>query len=66
MSIQLLSSFGFFVRFALTMSVLFQDPVLFSGSMRKNLDPFSEHSDVEVWGALEEVKNISFSSGSQS
>ena len=47
------------------MSVLFQDPVLFSGSMRKNLDPFSEHSDVEVWGALEEVKNISLSRDSR-
>ena len=23
--------------------------------MRKNLDPFSEHSDADLWNALEEV-----------
>ena len=30
-----------------------QVPVLFTGSMRSNLDPFSRHSDDECWEALE-------------
>eukprot|EP00795_Rhopilema_esculentum_P002545 gene2545-740_t len=37
-------------------SIIPQDPVLFGGSMRKNLDPFSEHSDADLWNALEEVQ----------
>ena len=32
-----------------------QDPFMFSGSVRRNLDPFSNYSDVEVWQALEAV-----------
>ncbi|XP_029941779.1 ATP-binding cassette sub-family C member 4 [Salarias fasciatus] len=38
------------------MSIIPQDPVLFTGSMRKNLDPFNQHSDQELWTALEEVQ----------
>ncbi|CAG2100059.1 unnamed protein product, partial [Medioppia subpectinata] len=37
-------------------SIIPQDPVLFTGSMRKNLDPFGEHPDDELWSALEEVQ----------
>ena len=29
------------------------DPVLFSGSLRINLDPFNHHKDDELWKALE-------------
>lgn len=32
-----------------------QEPVLFSGTIRKNLDPLDEYSDHTLWNALEEV-----------
>ncbi|XP_044262928.1 probable multidrug resistance-associated protein lethal(2)03659 isoform X2 [Tribolium madens] len=35
-------------------SVIPQDPVLFQGSLRQNLDPFNEFSDIEIWTALED------------
>ncbi|XP_065752238.1 ATP-binding cassette sub-family C member 4 isoform X3 [Phocoena phocoena] len=38
------------------MSIIPQEPVLFTGTMRKNLDPFNEHTDEELWNALEEVQ----------
>ena len=31
---------------------LHQDPVLFSGSLRDNLDPFGRYSDSQIWSAL--------------
>ena len=37
-------------------SVLNQSPVLFSGSLRKNLDPLEDHRDDELWNVIEEVK----------
>ena len=33
-----------------------QDPVLFSGTVRYNLDPFDDHLDDQIWDALEEVR----------
>ena len=33
-----------------------QDPVLFSGSLRDNLDPFVMHSDSRVWEVLSNVQ----------
>uniref|UniRef100_A0A7N9D077 Multidrug resistance-associated protein 4 n=1 Tax=Macaca fascicularis TaxID=9541 RepID=A0A7N9D077_MACFA len=38
------------------MSIIPQEPVLFTGTMRKNLDPFNEHTDEELWNALQEVQ----------
>ncbi|CAH3112435.1 unnamed protein product [Porites lobata] len=38
------------------LSIIPQDPVLFSGSVRKNLDPFNQYGDSELWNALEEVQ----------
>ena len=32
-----------------------QEPILFSGSIRSNVDPYSAHSDAEIWLALERV-----------
>ncbi|XP_022166672.1 probable multidrug resistance-associated protein lethal(2)03659 [Myzus persicae] len=41
-------------------SIIPQEPVLFSGTMRKNLDPFDEYPDHVLWKALDEVelKNV--------
>ena len=38
------------------MAVITQDPVLFSGSFRRNLDPFSLYQDHDLWRALEDVQ----------
>ena len=35
--------------------LFFIDPFLFSLSLRKNLDPFDEYSDVEIWDALNQA-----------
>lgn len=34
------------------LSIIPQDPALFTGSVRKNLDPFNEHQDYVLWDAL--------------
>ncbi|PRT53727.1 Oligomycin resistance ATP-dependent permease YOR1 [Wickerhamiella sorbophila] len=34
------------------LSIIPQDPVIFEGTIRFNLDPFNERSDVELWDAL--------------
>ncbi|XP_063977602.1 ATP-binding cassette sub-family C member 4-like [Diachasmimorpha longicaudata] len=39
-----------------SISIIPQDPVLFSGTLRKNLDPFNEFSDDALWAVLEEVE----------
>lgn len=37
-------------------SIIPQEPVLFSGSMRYNLDPFDEYNDDKLWAVLDKVK----------
>ena len=39
----------------LAFAVITQNPVLFTGSLRMNLDPFEQYGDKELWDALEEV-----------
>lgn len=41
-------------------SIIPQDPVLFSGTLRRNLDLFNEFSDKDLWDALEEVCRQTF------
>lgn len=41
-------------------SIIPQDPTLFNGTFRKNLDPFSQHDDEQLWHALEEVGDEKF------
>ena len=36
-------------------SIIPQDPLLFTGTLRRNLDPFESKTDPEVWRVLQEV-----------
>ena len=40
-----------------------QDPVLFSGTLRMNIDPFESYSDGDLWRALESAHLKAFVSG---
>jgi len=37
-------------------SIIPQEPVMFSGTLRWNLDPFDEHKDEEIWRVLRDVQ----------
>jgi ATP-binding cassette subfamily C (CFTR/MRP) protein 1 len=41
------------------LAIIPQDPTLFRGTIRSNLDPFGEHSDLELWGALRQADLVS-------
>ncbi|KAK2460902.1 hypothetical protein APHAL10511_007372 [Amanita phalloides] len=34
------------------LAIIPQDPILFSGTLRTNLDPFGQHDDAKLWNAL--------------
>jgi ATP-binding cassette, subfamily C (CFTR/MRP), member 4 len=38
------------------LSIIPQNPILFSGTLRKNLDPFQQKSDDDLWDVLEKVE----------
>ncbi|KAI9225148.1 P-loop containing nucleoside triphosphate hydrolase protein [Blastocladiella britannica] len=38
------------------LTIIPQDPVLFSGTVRQNLDPFQQHDDAALWEALDSVQ----------
>ena len=40
------------------LAIIPQDPTLFRGTIRTNLDPFGEHSDLELWSALRKADLI--------
>jgi ATP-binding cassette subfamily C (CFTR/MRP) protein 1 len=37
------------------LAIIPQDPTLFRGTIRSNLDPFGEHTDLELWSALRQA-----------
>ncbi|KAG0007195.1 hypothetical protein BGZ80_004953 [Entomortierella chlamydospora] len=39
----------------LRLTIIPQDPMLFTGTIRSNLDPFNDHLDSELWEALRHV-----------
>ena len=41
-------------------SIIPQQPLLFTGTLRSNLDPFKEYSDQDLWQALEDVQLTNF------
>ncbi|KAJ8967485.1 hypothetical protein NQ314_002799 [Rhamnusium bicolor] len=45
------------------LTIIPQDAVLFSGTLRMNLDPFNTHSDDEVWRSLEHAHLQEFVKG---
>ncbi|KAG0436910.1 hypothetical protein HPB47_017701, partial [Ixodes persulcatus] len=50
----------------LKMTIIPQDPVLFAGTLRWNLDPFNKHPDEAVWKALEQAHLKDFVSSQES
>ena len=37
------------------LAIIPQDPTLFRGTVRSNLDPFNEHADIDLWAALRQA-----------
>lgn len=41
------------------LAIIPQDPTLFQGTVRSNLDPFQEHDDLALWSALRQADLVS-------
>ncbi|GAB9476735.1 Abc transporter c family member 2 [Globisporangium polare] len=39
-----------------SLAIIPQDPVLYSGSLRENLDPFGDYADEAIWSVLQQVQ----------
>ena len=40
------------------MAIIPQDPVLFVGTVRENLDAFGEYDDHALWEAIDQTENL--------
>ncbi|KAK3327224.1 P-loop containing nucleoside triphosphate hydrolase protein [Cercophora scortea] len=47
------------------LAIIPQDPTLFRGTVRSNLDPFGEHTDLELWSALRQADLVPADGGPQ-
>lgn len=45
------------------LTIIPQDPVLFSGTLRMNIDPFNKYTDEDVWRSLEHAHLKAFVKG---
>lgn len=45
-------------------TIIPQDPVLFAGTLRMNLDPYNKYNDEDVWRSLEHAYLKDFVKGS--
>lgn len=42
-------------RLRSSLAIIPQDPTLFQGTIRSNIDPFNKHTDLELWDALRQA-----------
>ena len=42
------------------LSIIPQEPILFSGTLRRNLDPYNEFNDEAIWNSLQKVYQLVF------
>lgn len=48
------------------LAIIPQDPTLFRGTVRSNLDPFNEHTDLALWSALRQANLVSEDAAAES